>query len=178
MGSFWEAFWLHFSVFFAPGSLLDASWHEKHGFSGNSIKTNRKSIKMPPGRPPKRARIVPSRFPEATFSVLNFDPVLGSILAPFWLPKWLPFGTLWATKTDQNRKKSDKKMDRKSDCSKSRSKIGPRPPQTPPRSPQGPPRPPQEAPSGRFGAIFGPFWTIFLTKSKGIRATRAGSIDR
>ena len=55
---------------------------------------------MPPGRPPKRARIVPSRFPEATFSVLNFDPVLGSILAPFWLPKWLPFGTLWATKTD------------------------------------------------------------------------------
>ena len=56
---------------------------------------------MPPGHPPKQLKIEPSRSQEATFSLLNFDVVLGSILVPFWLPRCLPLGTLLATKIDQ-----------------------------------------------------------------------------
>ena len=47
--------------------------------------------------------------------------VLGTIWAPFRLPKCLPFGTRFAFKIIQ-------KIYPKSDCSKSRSKIAPRPP--------------------------------------------------
>ena len=53
---------------------------------------------MPPGCRQKRHKIDPSRFQDATFSLLKFDLVLGSILAPFWLPNRLPWGPLWATK--------------------------------------------------------------------------------
>ena len=86
---------------------------------------------MPPGHPLKRSKIDPSRYQEVTFSLLNFDLVLGSILSPFWLPKSLPWGTLLATKIDQ-------KIDQKLNCSKSRSKIAPRPPKTLPRCPPDP----------------------------------------
>ena len=104
---------------------------------------------MPPGHPPKPPQIDPSRSQEATFSLLNFDLIFGSILVPFWLPKCLPFGTLLATKIDQ-------KNDQKLGCSKCRSKIATRPPKTSPgppqecpktpRSPQDLPRLPQEHP--------------------------------
>ena len=108
---------------------------------------------MAPGRPPKRTKIDPSRSQEASFSLLNFDLVFGSILAPFCLPKCLPFGTLFALKIDQ-------KIDPKSDCSKGRSKIAPRAPKTPPRRPpdppgcpQDPPRPSQNAPQEPPGPL-------------------------
>ena len=93
---------------------------------------------MPPGHPPKRPKIDPNRSQDATFSLLNFDLVLGSILAPFWLPKCLPLGTLWATKIDQ-------KNDQTFDCSKCRlsPQDRPRPPQDPPKSA---PRPPKTTP--------------------------------
>ena len=88
---------------------------------------------MPPGDPPKRPKIDPSRSQEAIFSLLNFDLVLGSILVPFWLPKCLPLGTLLATKTDQ-------KNNQKIDCSKCRLKIATRPPKTSPGLPKSTPR--------------------------------------
>ena len=93
---------------------------------------------MPPGHPPKPPQIDPSRSQEATFSLLNFDLIFGSILVPFWLPKCLPFGTLLATKIDQ-------KIDPKSDCLKGRSKIAPRAPKTLPRRPPDPPGQLQDA---------------------------------
>ena len=120
MGSFWEAFWLHFSVFLAPGSLLDASWHEKHGFSGNSIKTNRKSIKMPPGHTPKRPKIDPSRSQEGTFSLRR----------PAITPRSL-----------QDRPQTGP---RASKTAQGFPRIPPRAPQDPSRSPQERPRPSQE----------------------------------
>ena len=92
---------------------------------------------MPPGPPPKRRKIDPSRFQDATFSLLNFDLVLGSILAPFWLPKCLPLGTLLALKINQ-------KTDSKSDCLEGRSKVAPRAPKTVPRCPPDPPGEPQD----------------------------------
>ena len=94
---------------------------------------------MPPGHPPKRPKIDPSRSQEATFSLLNFDLVLGSILVPFWLPKCLPLGTLLATQIDQ-------KNDSKFDCSKCRLKIATRPPKTSPGPPQERPKTPQDHP--------------------------------
>ena len=101
---------------------------------------------MPPGHLPKGVQIDPSWLQEVSFPLLNFDLVLGSILAPFGVdfdsrnaPLWAPFGTLWATKNDQT-------LDRKWRCLKCRSKILPRPPRTPPRAPKTSPGPPQETP--------------------------------
>ena len=96
---------------------------------------------MPLRHPPKRPKIDPSRFQEATFSLLNFDLVFLSILAPFCLPKCLPLGTLLATKID-------KKIDPKLNCSKGRSKIAPRAPKTLPRGPPDLPGEPQDPPRG------------------------------
>ena len=45
---------------------------------------------MPPGHPPKRHKIDPSRSQDATFSLLNFDFVLGSILGS----SWIDFGSI------------------------------------------------------------------------------------
>ena len=126
-GPFGEAFWRHFSLFFGPRSLLDASWHEKRRFSANTSPANRKSTKMPPGRPPKRAKIDPSRIQKATFLLLNFDLVWGSILAPFWGPlgcllgslgaSWVPLGCLLAPPGavlgDQNEKESKERESRR-----------------------------------------------------------------
>jgi len=94
---------------------------------------------MPSGHAPKRPKIDPSRSQEATFSVLNFDLNLGSILVPFWLPKCLPLGTLLATKIDP-------KNDPKFDCSKCRVQIATRPPKTSPGFPQERPKTPQDHP--------------------------------
>ena len=96
---------------------------------------------MPPGTLPKPSQVDPSRSQEATFSILNFDQVLGSILAPFWLPKCLPLGTLLALKIDQEN-------DPKSDCLEGRSKVAPRAPKTLPRCPPDPPGEPQDPPRG------------------------------
>ena len=51
---------------------------------------------MPPGHPPKRAQIDPSRFQEVTVSLLNLDLVLGSILGSILAPGMPPFGLLLA----------------------------------------------------------------------------------
>ena len=91
---------------------------------------------MPLRHPPKRPKIDPNRLREATFSLLNSDLVFGLIFAPFCLPKCLPFSAILPLKTDQ-------KIDPKSDCSKSRSKIAPRPPKTRPRCPPDPPGAPK-----------------------------------
>ena len=85
-----------------------------------------------PKTPQEAPKTPPRGFQEATFSLLNFDLVFGSIFAPFCLPKCLPLGTLFAVKIDQ-------KIDPKSDCSKSRSKIASRAPKTAPRCPPDPP---------------------------------------
>ena len=77
--------------------------------------------KCPPGAPPKRPKIDPSRSQEVSFPLFNFDLVFESTLVPFWFPKCLPLGTLLASKIDQ-------KNDPKSDCLEGRSKIAPRAP--------------------------------------------------
>ena len=100
-GSFWDPNLASFSAKFRPQTVLGPVSHRKRRFPRNSTKTNRKSIKMPPGHPPKRSQIDPSRSQEATFSLLNFDLVFGSILVSFWLPKCLPLGTLFGAKIDQ-----------------------------------------------------------------------------
>ena len=94
---------------------------------------------MPSGHAPKRPKIDPSRSQEATFSLLNFDLNLGSILVPFWLPKCLPLGTLLATKIDP-------KNNQKFDCSKCRVQIATRPPKTSPGPPQERPKTRQDHP--------------------------------
>ena len=94
---------------------------------------------MPPGDPPKRPKIDPSRSRERTFSLLNFDLNLGSNLVPFWLPKCLPLGTLLATKIDP-------KNNQKFDCSKCRVQIATRPPKTSPGPPQERPKTRQDHP--------------------------------
>ena len=71
---------------------------------------------------------------------------------PFCVPKSLPLGPLLAVKIDQ-------KIDPKSDCSKSRSKIAPRPPKTAPRGPQEPPRCPPGPPWTAQNALPDPPWT-------------------
>ena len=128
-----------FSTKFRPKTVLEPFEHRKCGFSRNVTKTNRKPIKMPPGHPPKRPQIDPSRPQQATFSLLNFDLIFGSILVPFWLPKCLPLGTLLATKIDP-------KNDRKFVCSKCRVQIATRPPKTSPGPPQERPKTPQDHP--------------------------------
>ena len=105
VGSFWEAFGFHLGLFLDPGSLLEASWHEKSRISANSSPANRKSTKMLPGRPPKPDKIDPSRIQKSTFLLLNLDLVWGSMLAPFWRPlgcllgslgsSWVHLGCLW-----------------------------------------------------------------------------------
>ena len=139
MGSFWAPNLASFSTKFRLQTVLGPVSHRKRRFPRNNTKTNRKSIKMPPGHLPKRPKIDPSRSQEATFSLLNFDLVLGSILVPFWLPKCLPLGTLLTTKIHQ---KNDKKLD----CSKCRFKIATRPPKTAPAPPKSAPRLPKTTP--------------------------------
>ena len=112
---------------------------------------------MPPGHPPKPPKIDPRRSQETTFSLLNFDLVLGSILAPFWLPKCLPLGTLLATKIDQ-------KINQKLDCSKCRPKIATRPPKTSPGPPKTLPRGPRAPILNDFGFQLGGFWIDFGTQ--------------
>ena len=94
---------------------------------------------MPPRVVPKASQVDPSRSQEATFSILNFDQVLGSILAPFWVPQSLPLGALFATKIAH-------RMDPTSTWFTSRSTSAPRSPKTPPRAPQDVPRAPKKAP--------------------------------
>jgi len=129
LGSFWDPNLASFSVKFRPKTVLGPVSHRKRRFPRNSTKTNRKSIKMPPGHAPKRTKIDPRRSQEATFSLLNCDLVLGSILMAVWRPKCLPLGTLLATKIGQ-------KNDQKFDCSKCRFKIATRPPKSAPGPPQ------------------------------------------
>jgi len=59
------------------------------------IENERKRLFGHHRKPPK---IVPSRFQDVFFSLLNFDLVFCSFFAPFWLAKCAPFGTLLATK--------------------------------------------------------------------------------
>ena len=139
MGPFCAPNLASFSAKFRPQTVWGPVSYRKCRCPLNSTKTNRKSIKMPPGHPPKRPKIDPSRSQEATFSLLNFDLVLGSILMPFWLPKCLPLGTLLATKIHQ-------KNDQELDCSKCRFKIATRPPKTAPGPPQERPKTPQDHP--------------------------------
>ena len=109
---------------------------------------------MPPGHPPKRPKIDPSRSQEATFSRLNFDLVLGSILVSFWFPKCLPLGTLPPPqdrpKTCQERAKTAKMGPRRRNIMprsiQDHPKTAPRPSKTDPRQPKRRPRAPQESP--------------------------------
>ena len=144
---------------------MDTYLLPKRRFSRNSRKTNRKSTKMPLRHPPERPKIGPNRFQEATFSLLNFDLVFGSIFAPFCLPKCLPFGAILPLKTDQ-------KIGPKSDCSKSRSKIAPRPPKTLPRCPPDLPGALPDHP-GRPKRLFRSTWpSSFFRKNRKVRARR------
>ena len=81
----------------SPGSLLEASWHEKRRISANTSPVNRKATTMLPGRRPKPAKIDPSRIQKSTFLLLNLDLVWGSMLAPFWGPLGVPWGLLGAS---------------------------------------------------------------------------------
>ena len=105
---------------------------------------------MPPGHPPKRPKVDPSRSQEAIFSILNFDLILGSIFIPFWLPKCLPLGTLLATKIIQKNSRSPQDSPRSPQDGPKIGQDGPRAPKTTPRCPQGapkvPPRPSQDPP--------------------------------
>ena len=105
---------------------------------------------MPPGHPPKRPKVDPSRSQEAIFSLLNFDLILGSIFIPFWLPKCLPLGTLLATKIIPKNSRSPQDRPK---IAQDHPKMVPRSAKTtqePPRPPQGapkvPPRPPKTLP--------------------------------
>ena len=101
---------------------------------------------MPPGHPPKRPKVDPSRSQEAIFSILNFDLILGSIFIPFWLPKCLPLGTLLATKIIQKNSRSPQYSPRSPQDGPKIGQDGPRAPKTTPRCPQGAPKTSQDPP--------------------------------
>ena len=101
---------------------------------------------MPPGHPPKRPKVDPSRSQEAIFSILNFDLILGSIFIPFWLPKCLPLGTLLATKIFQKNSRSPQDSPRSPQDGPKIGQDGPRAPKTTPRCPQGAPKTSQDPP--------------------------------
>ena len=102
---------------------------------------------MPPGDAPKRPKIAPSRSQDATFALLNFDLVFGSILASFWLPKCLPK----ASQNVTNSRKSQPKHEKDEFCRMSTSLKrdtnfrGSRIPKTPPKSTKNAPKVPQKS---------------------------------
>ena len=95
---------------------------------------------MPPGHPPKRPKVDPSRSQEAIFSILNFDLILGSIFIPFWLPKCLPLGTLLATKIVQKNSRSPQDSPRSPQDGPKIGQDGPRAPKIVSRLPKVLPR--------------------------------------
>ena len=108
---------------------------------------------MPPGHPPKRPKVDPSRSQEAMFSILNFDLILGSIFIPFWLPKCLPLGTTFAPKIVPKNYKKSKFPKSHLKTTQFRPKIAPRgskrlqeAPKRLPRDSQEAQKAPQEAP--------------------------------
>ena len=132
----WALSWVHFSPFWGPRSLLEGDQHRRRRFPRNSTKTNRKSTKMPPGRPPKATQNRPKSLPRGHFSALQFRPRFGidfgshfgSPRAPLWAPFWRP------------------KSVQKSIEFPTALQVAPRSPQDPPRPPQGRPKTPQEGP--------------------------------
>ena len=126
--SIWDAFWGAFGglwgfIFggFRSRIALRCPSTSKTVICTKPYENQYKINKNAPGDPPKRPQIDPSGFQDATFLLLNFDPVFGSIWSQFWLPKCLAFGTLLVTKIDP-------KIDRKLGSSQYHTKISPRPP--------------------------------------------------
>ena len=93
MGPFWEAFWGHFSSFFAPGAFFDIKHVIFHkcvfSLGGSTIWKDNSALKSIQNRS--------KRPPRGKFFALKIRPRFWIDFSASWPPKWPPLGHPWAT---------------------------------------------------------------------------------